>query len=82
MTTTQLPVWEQTINGLNFTELTRFELIDFIAGHADDARLTPEEYITTTFESEAAFSLENAPNEDTFGFTIDDACEVVSIFSN
>ena len=82
MTITQLPVWEQTINGLDFTETTKYELIDFIDGHAADARLTPEEYITTIFESEAEMSLEDAPNGDTFGFTTDDVIKVQEAFSN
>ena len=81
-TATQLPVWEQTINEMDFAETTKHELIDFIDGHAADARMTQEEYITAIFESEAEMSLGNAPSGDTFGFTIDDAYKVVSIFSN
>lgn len=80
--TTQLPVWEQTINEMDFTETTKMELIDFIHGHAADADMTPEEYISSSFDSEAEMSLEGAPDEDTFGFTIDDVMKVQEAFSN
>lgn len=80
--TTQLPVWEQTIKALPFTEKTRDELIDFIDGHAADADMTPEEYISSSFDGEAEMSLEGAPDEDTFGFTIDDVMKVQEAFSN
>ncbi len=78
---TQLPVWEQTIKALPFTEKTRDELIDFIDGHAADAAQSPQDYITDTFESEAEQSLEDA-EADTFGFTMEDAYKVTAAFSN
>lgn len=80
--TTQLPVWEKTIKEMNFTEVVSNELIYFIDGHAEDARMSQEEYITDIFESEASMSLEDAPEEDTFGFTMDDVYKVITTFSN
>ncbi len=79
---TQLPVWEQTIKALPFTETVSNELIDFIDGHAADADMTPEEYISLNFDGEAEMSLEGAPDEDTFGFTMDDVIKVQEAFSN
>ena len=79
---TQLPVWEQTINGMDFTETTKTELIDFIDGHAADAEMSPEEYVSSNFDGEAEMSLEGAPDEDTFGFTMDDVMKVQEAFSN
>ena len=78
---TQLPLWEQTIKALPFTETVSNELIDFIDGHDADAAQSPQDYITDTFESEAEQSLEDA-DEDTFGFTIDDAYKVIAAFSD
>ena len=79
---TQLPLWEQTIKALPFTETVSNELIDFIDGHAADADMTPEEYVSSSFDSEAEMSLEGAPDEDTFGFTMDDVVKVQEAFSN
>ena len=79
---TQLPVWEQTIKALPLTETVSNELIDFIDGHAADADMTPEEYVSSSFDSEAEMSLEGAPDEDTFGFTMDDVVKVQEAFSN
>ncbi len=76
--TTQAPLWEQTINGLSFSEDVSNELIDFIDGHAADAEESPQDYITDTFESEAEMVLDDAP--ECFGFTMADVMRVQEAF--
>ena len=76
--TEQTPLWETKIKEMGFSKVTTDDLIDFIYGHADDARLTEEEYIAQLFESEAEMAIADAPEEDTFGFTVEQAVIVAS----
>ena len=76
--TEQTPLWETKIKEMGFSQVTTDDLIDFIYGHADDANLTEEEYIAQLFESEAEFAIEHAPEETTFGFTVEEASTVAS----